>query len=222
MTAPNTRSELQKRLVSFDGESAVRPRCLALYAAAIALCDPACLSEAAALARNHGVDRGDLYEIVLQSYLFLGFPRMLEAAVQLDIDWAASPDHPASVDQLHEDAAGWYQRGLRLYNQVYDSTADRLRERVTAHSPEIFQWMILEGYGKVLSRPELPIRERELAIVAFLMMENRGPQLLSHIRGSLNVGVAPDVLRAVVHDVGEAAGEGYTKALGFLDEMALD
>jgi alkylhydroperoxidase/carboxymuconolactone decarboxylase family protein YurZ len=60
------------------------------------------------------------------------------------------------------------------------------------------RWMIVEGYGKVLSRPGLDLATRELCIVALLAPQDAAPQLYSHLRGALNAGAAEsDVDEAV-------------------------
>ncbi len=79
--------------------------------------------------------------------------------------------------------------------------------------------MILEGYGKVLSRENLPLITRELSIVAFLTMENRVRQLHSHILGALNVGASEALVKSVVDDLGSSAGDGYNSALQILDKV---
>jgi alkylhydroperoxidase/carboxymuconolactone decarboxylase family protein YurZ len=108
---------------------------------------------------------------------------------------------------------------MNLYKRVYDSNAERLRAHVENMAPEIFRWMIVEGYGKVLSRPGLNIIDRETSIIAFLTMENRRKQLFSHIRGALNVGAGAEIVRLVVDDIGDAAGDGYKTALELLDSL---
>jgi len=48
--------------------------------------------------------------------------------------------------------------------------------------------MILEGYGKTLSRPGLGPVEREYAVVAILTATRMWRQLRSHAIGAVNVG----------------------------------
>lgn len=48
--------------------------------------------------------------------------------------------------------------------------------------------MVVEGYGKVLGRPGLALKTRELCIVAILAVRGARVQLYSHLRGALNVG----------------------------------
>jgi 4-carboxymuconolactone decarboxylase len=51
--------------------------------------------------------------------------------------------------------------------------------------------MIVEGYGKVLSRPGLDLPRRELCIVAACAHTGQDRQLHSHLRGALNAGAPP-------------------------------
>ena len=79
--------------------------------------------------------------------------------------------------------------------------------------------MSLEGYGKVLSRPGLEIKSREMAIVACLIVDNRRKQLDSHIRGALNVGIVESELRAVIEDVGQICGVEIGSTLSYLKRL---
>ncbi len=67
--------------------------------------------------------------------------------------------------------------------------------------------MVMEGYGKVLGRPELALELRELCIASLLVVRRLPRQLYSHLRGALNAG-------ASVGDVEAAVEIGCT----FLDE----
>lgn len=213
--------EFRRRMDSFAPQDHAITRALAMYSASIALADESAMTAAVAAARGLDVARHQLYEMVLQSYLFLGFPRMLTAAEHLSGQYKErnpSGDlKPVSAEEAHE----WFERGLRLCRQVYDTNYERLRDRVLGMAPEIFRWMVFEGYGKVLSRPGVDPVDRELAIVACLMMENRPKQLFSHIRGALNVGAAPALVRSVIEDIGPAAGDGYQSSLDIAERLDL-
>ncbi|MEA1981713.1 MAG: hypothetical protein U9N54_12185, partial [candidate division Zixibacteria bacterium] len=94
-----------------------------------------------------------------------------------------------------------------------------LKTKVEKIAPEIFRWMVFEGYGKVLSRSELNIKDRELSIIVFLMMENMVKQLHSHILGALNVGVEINLIKQVIEDIGQSAGDGYLAAVDILTKV---
>ena len=194
-------------------------RAIALFAAAIAVADAATLSEAIGATRAHGATPDQLYEVVLQSYLFLGFPRMLIAAEALQQAGQAIPREPLTFAPSGDEVTDWFDRGTALCRRVYGDTYARLQQRVEGMAPDVFRWMILEGYGKVLSRPGLDVVTRELCIVASLMIENRPAQLYSHMRGALNVGASPELLREVVDDIGTAAPDGYRSACDILSQL---
>ncbi len=213
--------KFRRVLSSFRPERYALTRCLALYSAAIAVADEELLSLAVSRSQPFGVERNQLYEIVLQSYLFLGFPRMLSAATHLARmlpgGEGAGEDHAPT----EAEPSTWHERGLALCRQIYGDAFEPLRTQVIPVSPEIFDWMIMEGYGKVLSRPGLDIIDRELSIVAFLMVENRPMQLFSHMRGALNVGATEVLLRFVIEDIGDSVGEGYREAHAVLERLGV-
>ncbi len=155
-------------------------------------------------------NRTALYETILQSYLFLGFPRMIEAGLAFQ-EIFGSHNADNSTDDFKrisgEESTRWYKEGIRLCRKVYGKNYDLLRDKFMQVSPEIFRWMVLEGYGKVLNRPGLNNIERELAEVAALIVDRRDRQLNSHIRGSLNVGATPSEIRRVNNDIRPLAGQ---------------
>jgi 4-carboxymuconolactone decarboxylase len=131
-------------------------------------------------------------EAVLQSYLFAGFPRALNAMRE----WrrVAGPAEVSS-DTATGDVAGWRAQGEVTCAAVYGSMYDRLRENIRALHPSLDEWMIVEGYGKVLSRPGLDLGRRELCIIAACAASGQDRQLHSHLHGALNVGVTGEVVR---------------------------
>ena len=218
----NGHSILCTRLSHISADNPVIPRVLGLYAAAVALSDEPALTAAVEVGRNRAVKRTAFYELTLQSYLFLGFPRMLIAMEHLARIWPESNEtsEPSRIDAL--EVSNWFARGLTLCTAVYGDAFEPLKAKVLKMSPEAFQWMIVEGYGKVLSRPGLGRVERELGNVAFLMVENCESQLHSHMRGALRVGTSPELLKTVIDDVGEAAGDGFLAARTLLARIGID
>jgi 4-carboxymuconolactone decarboxylase len=216
---------LQDCLASFAPDRHEVSRSLALFSAAITDSSENNLSTAIGICADHRASPTQLYEVVLQSYLFLGFPRMLIAAEALNATKAQSASVGTDAPALEpaqitgDELTIWLERGQKLCRRVYDSSYDALKARVSSMAPEVFLWMELEGYGKVLSRPGLDIIDRELAVVACLMMENRVSQLHSHLRGALNVGAEPQLVRDVISDLSTASPEGHTSALNIMDQL---
>ncbi|MFV1986165.1 MAG: carboxymuconolactone decarboxylase family protein [Gemmatimonadota bacterium] len=123
-------------------------------------------------------------EVILQSYLFVGFPVVLNVLrVHRDDIGAPDPVPDGPIDERRE-------AGERLCRRIYGSAYARLREHVARLHPDLDRWMIEEGYGKTLSRPGLPVIERELCIVSLLAAGGHVPQLRSHLQGALNVGAS--------------------------------
>lgn len=133
-------------------------------------------------------------EVLLQSYLFLGYPAALRALAR----WREHVGGEAAFLAPDEDRAVWHSRGDEVCGRVYGGAYEALRENVRRLHPDIERWMLEEGYGKVLGRPGLALRERELCIVALLAGLRASHQLHSHLRGALNTGASPeDVERAL-------------------------
>lgn len=146
------------------------------------------MDDAAAMAQAEAVE-----EVLLESYLFLGFPAALNG-LKL---WRRRTGRAAPA-AAPDDWPLWQQRGVAVCRQVYAGHYDRLREVVAALHPDLEHWMIVEGYGKVLGRPGLELRQRELCAVAMLAAQSAEPQLYAHLRGTLNTGTArQDVAEAV-------------------------
>jgi 4-carboxymuconolactone decarboxylase len=143
------------------------------------------------------VDEAAVEEIILQSYLFAGFPRTLNAARA----WRALLGRPApeaDEDASAEDLETWRERGEETCAVVYGDHYEKLRENIRALHPALDEWMIVDGYGKVLSRPGVDLRTRELCVVAACAVSGQQRQLHSHFHGALNAGAPASELAAVL------------------------
>lgn len=169
------------------------------FAAALAAGDEAAEDRAAVRLRDAGRTL-EVEEVLLQSYLFLGFPVALEGLRRWRLRGVEPPD-PA----LPDDWALWVTRGERTCRTVYGSKYEALRRNVRRLHPDLDRWMVAEGYGKVLARPALDLDVREICIVAMLVVLGARRQLRSHLQGALNAGVEPDELRRVIERAGRAA-----------------
>ncbi len=132
-------------------------------------------------------------EVILQSYIFAGFPRALNAAREWRrISGSAAPTVDVDADATQPGVAlSWHRRGEETCAAVYGDMYPRLRTNITALHPALDHWMITDGYGKVLSRPALDLVRRELCIVAICAIAEQDRQLHSHLHGALNVGATP-------------------------------
>jgi 4-carboxymuconolactone decarboxylase len=150
----------------------------------------------AAIARAHETVPPEwIEELILQTYLFAGFPRALNAMREWRrVSGRVGPadDHPSS-DELAVTAE-WRRAGEATCATVYGEMYERLRRNIRALHPVLDEWMIVEGYGKVLSRPGLDLARRELCIVAACAAAEQDRQLHSHFHGALNAGVTPTMM----------------------------
>lgn len=128
-------------------------------------------------------------EVILQTYLFAGFPRSLNAARE----WRrlSGRPAPASDEGTAFDAAALTARGEATCAAVYGPFYERLRHNIQALHPALDAWMIVEGYGKVLGRPQLDLARRELCVVAACAIARQDRQLHSHLHGAIHAGASP-------------------------------
>ncbi len=141
-------------------------------------------------------------ELLLQSYLFAGFPRALNATRE----WrrvSGRPAPPSDEGAQYADASSWRAAGEATCAIVYGDSYERLRHNIRQLHPALDAWMIVEGYGKVLSRPQLDLRRRELCIVAACAAAGQDRQLHSHLRGALNAGASPADVGAVLEAIAD-------------------
>lgn len=125
-------------------------------------------------------------ECILQSYLMAGFPRALNAMRE----WRKASGAPAPApEEIPEPSLRrWKLQGEQTCEIVYGKFYEKLRVNITHLHPALDEWMIIEGYGKILSRPGLELRLRELCIVAACAAMGQDRQLHSHLHGALNAG----------------------------------
>ena len=143
------------------------------------------------------VDETAVEEIILQSYLFAGFPRALNAArAWRAVSGRDAPDE--DKESLKADLAAWRERGEETCAVVYGDHYEKLRENIRTLHPALDEWMIVDGYGKVLSRPGVDLRTRELCVVAACAVSGQQRQLHSHLHGALNAGASAGELAAVL------------------------
>jgi 4-carboxymuconolactone decarboxylase len=127
----------------------------------------------------------EVEETILQSYLFLGYPLALQALAVLR---ELLPESASTEERMEIDT--WRERGAAVCATVYGGQYDKLRANVQRLHPDVEQWMLTEGYGKVLARPGLDLKTRELCIIALLAAQDAQQQLHSHLRGALNAGAS--------------------------------
>ena len=148
------------------------------------------------------VDPVAVEEIILQSYLFAGFPRTLNAMRM----WRVVSERPApstDPEAAAEDFDLWRRRGAETCAIVYGESYEKLRQNIRELHPALDEWMIVDGYGKVLARPGVDLRTRELCVVAACAVSGQQRQLHSHLHGALNAGSTVGEIAAVLDALGD-------------------
>lgn len=165
-------------------------------AARIEAADPSALALAFRAALAAGAGAAWLDELVLEAVLFAGFPRALVAAGALRsvVPQPAETGDAASYDQWPE----WRRRGEATCRVIYGERYDMLRRNVAALHPALDAWVVMDGYGRTLSRPALDLERRELCAIAMLVPQGVPRQLLSHLHGALNAGASRDEIAAAL------------------------
>lgn len=157
--------------------------------------------QAEAMDRAAEVAPVEAEEVLLQSYLFLGYPVALNA---LGL-WRRRTARPVR-EPRDEQGVDWRERGEAVCRKVYGGQYEALREVLAGIHPELDEWAVVEGYGKVLGRPELALDVRELCIAAQLAGTDATRQLHSHLRGCLNVGASVQDVDAALTEVEDIVG----------------
>jgi 4-carboxymuconolactone decarboxylase len=158
------------------------------------------LTHAALACRQEWVE-----EVVLQSYLFAGFPRALNAAREWRRISGLRPPESDPGEWFHQ-AEEWRAQGEATCATVYGPFYERLRHNIRQLHPALDAWMIVEGYGKVLSRQTLDLKRRELCIVSACAMARQDRQLHSHLYGALHAGATPAEVAGALDSVADLLG----------------
>lgn len=197
-------ADVRDSLSVLDGET----RQLVRLAAIVAAGDEPAIRDAVVTAAAH-VRAAWVEEVLLQTYLFAGFPRALNAMRE----WRRV--HPA-VAAVPLDREPTQAEGETTCATVYGPMYDRLRENIRHLHPLLDDWMIAEGYGKVLSRPGLDLARRELCIVAACAATTQDRQLHSHLHGARNAGASAGVVDAALESLADVLGPARTHGVKLL------
>jgi alkylhydroperoxidase/carboxymuconolactone decarboxylase family protein YurZ len=143
-------------------------------------------------------------EAVLQTHLFAGFPRLVEAYEVLD--------RAGGLGVLDDDErrgeSDQPSTGRALFARIYADQAEPVMTRLRAHHGDFADWIEGHAYGRVLARPGLDAGRRELLAVACLMALGQERQLASHARGALRCGASREEVLGVVSAVAHAVDAG--------------
>lgn len=179
-------------------------RLLVLFKACIWPGDTASQSELIERAAGVGLSRSELEETILQATLFFGFPRAVSAFEVLNDRWPiAVPPSGSGSPEAERMAAG-----RRLFASIYGRNDMAVRELLRSFHGEFHDFVLEAAYGRILSRPGLSPRIRELLAVGALSQLDQWPQLVAHARGAMHFGASEldltETLYTVTLDEGHA------------------
>lgn len=114
-----------------------------------------------------------------------------------------------------------YARGWETVGKINGPAAEGQFGALSQVAPDFARWIVESVYADILSRPALPLRDREIATLAALTALGNSPgQLKAHLQGALNVGVTPVEIVEVLAQMAVYAGvPAAIKALALAAEV---
>ncbi|HEY6109536.1 MAG TPA: carboxymuconolactone decarboxylase family protein [Gemmatimonadales bacterium] len=175
-------------------------------------------------ARAAGVPVVWMEELLLQSFLNVGYPLALAAfAIWREL---AGPEVDGGESLLHVEHGVWSERGQQRCAEVYGRTYHKLRLNLRDLHPAVESLVIVDAYGKILGRPGLDAARRELCTLAAITMLHAPRQLHAHLRGALNLGWSREDVDAVLvlaeQDLGAARALKVWELWADVRERGLD
>jgi 4-carboxymuconolactone decarboxylase len=176
---------------------------LVRVASATSTGNEALLKDRMRAARGAGVPAAWMEELLLQSLLNVGYPLTLVAfAAWREI---AGPPNETGEPVSHAVWEQWVRRGEEACRAVYGRTYHRLLLHLRGLHPALEPLVLVDAYGKILGRPGLDVKRRELCTLAAIATLDAPRQLHAHLRGALNTGSTREeidqVLALVEQDV---------------------
>ncbi len=153
-------------------------------------------------ARDRQRPRADFEEVLLQAVLFCGFPRVVTAFEHLAAAWPAPvPPAGGALPTAEQRAAG-----ERLFAAIYGANTAAVDAMLRGCHAEFHDFVLSTAYGRILTRPHLDPRARELVAVALLAVMDQPRQFTGHARGARHFGVTATELREALAMVFDDAG----------------
>ena len=159
-------------------------RLMVLAITAVWRADWHALQACARAAAARSLPRQDLEETLLQSVLFCGYPRAVTAFEHLGEVWPATTA-PAGggLPQAEQGPAG-----KALFAGIYGQNEAAVRAMLTTFHTDFHDFVLEAAYGRILTRPHLGPRVREVLAVAVLAAQDQLRQFVAHARGALHFG----------------------------------
>src|SRR6266480_4440713 len=194
----------ETRSMSETGAPALDARTAALVrvAAAVARGKASELEMRFAAARDARVPGLWIEELLLQSMLVVGYPLALVAfGTWRGLGARIEGDGAGPEDLAHADWEAWAARGAVVCREVYGRAYHKLLVNLRALHPALEHLVLVDAYGKVIGRPGLDLKRRELCTVATTAVLGTAEHLHSHLRGALNTGASAAEIDTVLEAI---------------------
>lgn len=100
-----------------------------------------------------------------------------------------------------------FERGSRALAEIDGAAGENVVNALADIAPDFARYLIEFPFGDIYSRPDLGLREREIATIAALTaLGNAAPQLKVHIEAGLNVGLTRTEITEVIMQMSVYAG----------------
>ena len=177
---------------------------LPLISAAAVLRKEKILKELLSSAKIGKISPHKIYEALLQTYLFAGFPSAL-ISLKIASEFFSLSDRKTGTVKSNKKI------GTENCKKIYGNKFDKLIKNVREFSPELSKWLITDGYGKVMGREGLSLKEREMCIVAILCSIKYESQLYSHINGAFRLKNSREEIRTVITSLEYIGGKNISE-----------
>jgi alkylhydroperoxidase/carboxymuconolactone decarboxylase family protein YurZ len=122
---------------------------------------------------------------------------VVTAFEQLQAGWpSAAPPAGGGVPDAEQAAAG-----RALFAGVYGNNATAVDAMLRGFHADFHAFVLDVAYGRVLARPHLPPKERELLAIALLAAQDQPRQFAGHARGAMHFQATAAELRETLWTV---------------------
>ena len=123
-------------------------------------------------------DHGKGLEVILQAHTLAGFPRTINALIKVH-ELGLHPEGTKHFDE-HHNIDSWRKDGLKTLDSIYGPVSEKMRANFRKMHPLLESILVEHIYGRVLSRPLVGLRMRELCTLSIVAGQNLPLQLVRH------------------------------------------
>jgi hypothetical protein len=125
-------------------------------------------------------EHGKGLEVVLQAHTLAGFPRTINALIKIH-ELGLHPEGTKHFDE-HHDIESWRTAGTKTLHDVYGPICEKMRSNFKMMHPLLESILVEHIYGRVLSRPLVGLRMRELCTLSIIAGQNLPLQMVFRIK----------------------------------------